>query len=70
MFNRRDFLQTMAASAILMGGTPRLVGAAARQAITQDQLLAFEPLGQVTLLHLADLHAQLRPAPISWRASA
>jgi sulfur-oxidizing protein SoxB len=61
MFNRRDFLQTMAASAILMGGTPRLVGAAARQAITQDQLLAFEPLGQVTLLHLADLHAQLMP---------
>jgi sulfur-oxidizing protein SoxB len=51
----------MAASAILMGGTPRLVGAAARQAITQDQLLAFEPLGQVTLLHLADLHAQLMP---------
>jgi sulfur-oxidizing protein SoxB len=61
MFNRRDFFQTMAASAILMGGTPRLVGAAARQAITQDQLLAFEPLGQVTLLHLADLHAQLMP---------
>jgi sulfur-oxidizing protein SoxB len=51
----------MAATAILMGGTPRLVGAAARQAITQDQLLAFEPLGQVTLLHLADLHAQLMP---------
>jgi sulfur-oxidizing protein SoxB len=61
MFNRRDFFQTMAATAILMGGTPRLVGAAARQAITQDQLLAFEPLGQVTLLHLADLHAQLMP---------
>ncbi len=61
MFNRRDFFQTMAATAILMGGTPRLVGAAASQAITQDQLLAFEPLGQVTLLHLADLHAQLMP---------
>ena len=61
MFNRRDFFQTMAATAILVGGTARLVGAAARQAITQDHLLAFETVGQVTLLHLADLHAQLMP---------
>ena len=61
MFNRRDFFQAMTASAILMGAAPRLAQAAARQAISQDRLLAFEPIGQVTLLHLADLHAQLMP---------
>ncbi|MDX1424821.1 MAG: thiosulfohydrolase SoxB [Kiloniellales bacterium] len=61
MFNRRDFFQTMAATAILMGGAPQLVRAAARQTISQDRLLDFEPLGQVTLLHLVDLHAQLMP---------
>ncbi len=61
MFNRRDFFQTMAATAILLGGRPRMVRAAAQQAISQDRLLAFEPVGQVTLLHLVDLHAQLMP---------
>jgi sulfur-oxidizing protein SoxB len=61
MFSRRDCLQMMAATAVLTGGPSGLVRAAASQAISQDQLLAFEPLGQVTLLHLADLHAQLMP---------
>ena len=58
MIHRRHFLQGLAAAASL--GIP--VGpAAAAQAITQDQLLAFQPVGQVTLLHLTDLHAQLVP---------
>ncbi len=35
--------------------------AAARQSITQADLLRFEPMGQVTLLHFTDLHAQLQP---------
>lgn len=63
MISRRDFLQAaVAASAIVggssIGGWSRL---AAQQALTQDQLLAFEPLGNVTLIHLTDLHAQLKP---------
>ena len=58
MIHRRHFLQAAAAAASL--GIP--VGrAAAAQALTQDQLLAFDPVGQVTLLHLTDLHAQLMP---------
>ncbi|MCI4662031.1 MAG: thiosulfohydrolase SoxB [Neomegalonema sp.] len=63
MISRRDFLQaTVAASAIVgasgVGNWGRL---AAQQKLTQDQLLAFEPMGNVTLIHLTDLHAQLKP---------
>ena len=63
MISRRDFLQvSMAASALLgasgFGNFSRL---AARQALTQEQLLEFESLGNVTLIHLTDIHAQTRP---------
>jgi sulfur-oxidizing protein SoxB len=63
MISRRDFLQaSMAASAITgasgFGNWGRL---AAQQALTQDQLLQFEPLGNVTLMHLTDIHGQLKP---------
>ena len=63
MISRRDFLQTsMAATSILgassFGNWSRL---AAQQALTQDQLLQFDTFGNVTLIHMCDLHAQLRP---------
>ena len=63
MISRRDFLQaTVAASAIVgasgVGNWGRL---AAQQKLTQDELLRFDPLGNVTLIHLTDLHAQLKP---------
>ena len=54
-------MQIAMATAALTAGSGRLGRLAAQQAITQDQLLAFEPKGQVTLLHLTDLHAQLKP---------
>jgi sulfur-oxidizing protein SoxB len=38
-----------------------LVRAAAMQSITQQDLLRFPSVGQVTLLHLTDIHAQLMP---------
>ncbi|SFR32401.1 thiosulfohydrolase SoxB [Litoreibacter janthinus] len=63
MISRRDFLQTsMAASAILgassYGNWGRL---AAQQSLTQDQLLQFDTFGNVSLIHVTDIHAQLKP---------
>ncbi len=65
MLNRRDLLQlaaaTVALPGVLTGAGSGLNRALAQQKVTQDDLLRFEPLGQVTLLHFADIHAQLVP---------
>ena len=63
MISRRDFLQVgMAASALVgasgFGNWARL---AAQQALTQDQLLEFDTFGNVSLIHITDIHAQLKP---------
>ncbi|MDF2231770.1 thiosulfohydrolase SoxB [Albimonas sp. CAU 1670] len=63
MISRREFLQAgMAASAIVgasgFGGWARL---AAQQSLTQDQLLQFDDFGNVTLVHITDIHAQTKP---------
>jgi S-sulfosulfanyl-L-cysteine sulfohydrolase len=59
MITRRDVLQIGAATAALgLGSAGR---AAAQQRMTQDALLAFDHYGNITLLHMADLHAQLMP---------
>jgi sulfur-oxidizing protein SoxB len=59
MTSRREFLQGAAALAALVpGGWTR---AFAQQRLTQSDLLAFAPLGNVTLVHVTDLHAQLVP---------
>jgi S-sulfosulfanyl-L-cysteine sulfohydrolase len=59
MLSRRDLLQIGAAAAAY--GFGPLSRAAAQQRITQDELLAFDHYGNITLLHMADLHAQLMP---------
>jgi len=61
MLTRRDFLQLSAATAAIAAGAPEFSRALAQQRLTQDDLLRFEPLGQVTLLHFTDIHAQLMP---------
>jgi len=63
MISRRDFLQaSMAASAIYgASGFGNWARVAAQQAMTQDQLLQFETTGNVTLMHITDTHAQLKP---------
>ncbi|PTW50934.1 thiosulfohydrolase SoxB [Rhodovulum kholense] len=63
MISRRDFLQAaLAASAVWgasgMGNWARL---AAQQALTQDRLLEFDTFGNVTLIHVTDIHGQLVP---------
>jgi sulfur-oxidizing protein SoxB len=60
MLSRRDFLQLAAATAAVVGpgGWSRSF---AQQRLTQDELLAFAPLGNVTLVHVTDIHAQLVP---------
>ena len=63
MISRRDFLQvSMAASAIVGGsGFGNWARLAAQQQLTQDELLQFETFGNVSLLHITDIHAQLKP---------
>ncbi|MBW8447802.1 MAG: thiosulfohydrolase SoxB [Arenimonas sp.] len=63
MITRREFLQaSMAASAIVgVSGFGNFARLAAQQALTQEQLLAFEDFGNVTLIHITDIHAQLKP---------
>ena len=63
MISRRDFLQVgMAASAVIGGsGFGNWARLAAQQTLTQDQLLEFETFGNVSLIHVTDIHAQLKP---------
>ena len=61
MLSRRDFLQVAAATAAIAGGPGRLTRVAAQQLLDQAELLRFDSLGQVTLLHFADIHAQIMP---------
>jgi sulfur-oxidizing protein SoxB len=63
MFSRREFLMATAALSAITG--PGLVGrwsrAAAQQTLTEDALLDFEAYGNVTVVHVTDIHAQLVP---------
>ncbi|GAB6053767.1 thiosulfohydrolase SoxB [Magnetospira thiophila] len=61
MLTRRDFLQIAAATAAFAGPLGGISAAAARGKITQEELLKFDSLGQVTLLNFTDIHAQLMP---------
>jgi sulfur-oxidizing protein SoxB len=63
MISRRDFLQTSMAAAALYGGSGfgNWARLAAQQALTQDQLLDFDTFGNVSLIHVTDIHAQLKP---------
>ena len=63
MISRREFLQaSAAASALTIGsGLGPLGRVAAQQKLTQADILKFDPLGTVTILYVADNHAQLMP---------
>lgn len=61
MISRRDFLQASVAASALIGAGGNFSRLMAQQALTQDQLLGFETMGNVTLIHITDIHAQLKP---------
>lgn len=63
MFSRREFLMAGAALSAIAGSglSGKWSRAAARQALTENDLLDFDSFGNVTLVHLTDLHGQLMP---------
>lgn len=63
MISRRDFLQVSMAASALVGGSGfgNWARLAAQQTLTQDQLLQFDTFGNVSLIHVTDIHGQLKP---------
>ncbi|MCZ6771373.1 MAG: thiosulfohydrolase SoxB [Proteobacteria bacterium] len=61
MLDRRSFLQVALALGACGTAPGSVSRAMATQALKQSQLLRFDALGQVTLLHFTDIHAQLKP---------
>ncbi|MCC5954865.1 MAG: thiosulfohydrolase SoxB [Natronohydrobacter sp.] len=63
MISRREFLQASIAASALYGisGFGNWSKLAAQQALTQDDLLSFDTFGNVSLIHITDIHAQLKP---------
>ena len=60
MITRREILQVGAATAALTAGGG-FRHAIAQQRLTENELLKFDSLGNVTLLHVSDIHGQLMP---------
>lgn len=65
MLSRREFLQFSAVGAMATTMSSGFAGnfsrALAQQTITQEDLLKFDSKGKITLLHITDIHAQLKP---------
>ena len=60
MITRREILQVGAATAALINGGG-FTRAMAQQRLNQAELFKFDAVGNVTLLHVADIHGQLMP---------
>ena len=63
MLSRRDFLQVGMATTAIYGssGFGNFSKLAARQKLNQDDLLQFDTYGNVSLIHITDIHGQLKP---------
>ncbi len=63
MISRRDFLQVSMAASALVGtsGFGNWAKLAAQQSLTQDQLLDFDTFGNISLIHITDIHGQIKP---------
>jgi S-sulfosulfanyl-L-cysteine sulfohydrolase len=61
MITRREILQLGTAVAALMAGDGAFARVMAQQRLTEAELLRFDAIGNVTLLHVSDIHGQLMP---------
>jgi S-sulfosulfanyl-L-cysteine sulfohydrolase len=61
MITRRESFQVGVAAAAFVAGGGAFTRALAQQRLTEAELLKFDALGNVTLLHVADIHGQLMP---------
>ena len=61
MISRREFMQAVTAASVIYGGSAPWARLAAQQKMTQSDLLSFKPYGNVTIAHLTDIHAQIKP---------
>lgn len=63
MISRREFLQASVAASAILGasGLSGLSRAFGQGAMNEGDLLDFESHGNVTLIHITDIHAQLKP---------
>ena len=63
MLSRRDFLQVGMATTAIYGssGFGNFSKLAAQQKLKQEDLLEFDTFGNVSLIHITDIHGQLKP---------
>lgn len=61
MISRREFLQAGVAATALTGLGGGWQRAAAQQSLTQNALLDMPTVGNVTIMHITDIHAQMKP---------
>ncbi len=63
MISRRDFLQVGMATSAIYGasGAVNWAKLAAQQKLLQDDLLQFDTYGNISLIHITDIHGQLKP---------
>lgn len=61
MITRREILQVGAAAAAFAAADGAFARALAQARVTEEELLKFDGLGGITLLHVADIHGQLLP---------
>jgi sulfur-oxidizing protein SoxB len=63
MISRREFLQASVAASAILGssGLSGLGRAYAQTPMSEEDLLRFEGYGNVTLIHITDMHAQIKP---------
>ena len=61
MITKREFLQASVAATAVTGWGGAWTRASAQQALTEDALIDMPAVGNVTLMHITDIHAQLKP---------